>query len=63
MPELADTSRRYVENTVRARLQGPGVERYAARARSRRGRGRGAVLAVALALGAALVAVMVRLVR
>ncbi|HEX9241704.1 MAG TPA: hypothetical protein VF875_04620 [Anaeromyxobacter sp.] len=29
LPELPDTGRRYVENTVRARLASPGVERYA----------------------------------
>ena len=28
LPDLPETGRRYVENTVRARLASPGVERY-----------------------------------
>ncbi|HSN92104.1 MAG TPA: hypothetical protein VLS93_12815 [Anaeromyxobacteraceae bacterium] len=33
LPRLADTGRRYVEDTVRARLSGPGIERYPPRRR------------------------------
>jgi hypothetical protein len=54
MPELPDTGRHYVEDTVRARLASPGVERFQPRAG---GRGLGvalAVLAGALLLGAML---------
>jgi hypothetical protein len=53
MPTLRDTGRRYVEGTARARLQSPGVERYAS---ERRGAGRTA--AIAAALVAALVGAM-----
>ncbi len=34
-PKLGDTWRAYVENTIRTRVQGPGLERY--RTRRRRG--------------------------
>ncbi|HET8539184.1 MAG TPA: hypothetical protein VFL83_04870 [Anaeromyxobacter sp.] len=54
LPDLSDTGRRYVENTIRARLQSPGVERYP---RSRR-RGGGRVALAAL-LVAALVGAMI----
>lgn len=33
MPRLGDTPRLYVENTQRARVQSPGLERYRARRR------------------------------
>jgi hypothetical protein len=33
LPELPETGRHYVENTQRARLASPGIERYAARRR------------------------------
>jgi hypothetical protein len=29
LPDLPETGRRYVENTLRARLASPGLERYA----------------------------------
>ena len=51
MPELADTGRRYLDDTLRARLASPGIERY-----RRERRGGGAVLA-ALALVAAAIAI------
>jgi hypothetical protein len=53
LPSLPDTGRRYVEQTQRARLASPGVERYAPR------RGRGwRVLAVVLAAAALLAAML-----
>ncbi len=58
LPELATTARHYVENTGRARLAGPGIERCAATRR----RGAGGVLA-ALALLAALLGAMLWLAR
>lgn len=58
LPDLPDTGRRYVENTQRARLASPGVERY-----RRAGRRTGARVALA-ALGlAALVLAMLWLSR
>jgi hypothetical protein len=57
LPDLPDTGRHYVENTVRARLASPGVERY------RTGRGGGGRLAVAALAVAALVAAMIWLAR
>ena len=51
MPELADTGRRYLDDTLRARLASPGIERY-----RRERRGGGAALA-ALALVAAAIAI------
>ncbi len=61
LPDLGATGRRYVENTGRARLASPGIERFEAR----RGSGRrvgGALTAIALlALVAALVAAMLSL--
>ncbi len=59
LPDLPDTGRRYVENTVRARLASPGVEKY------RPARARAGVARVALAVlaGAALVAAMIWLAR
>jgi hypothetical protein len=53
LPDLPDTGRHYVENTVRARLASPGVEKYRP-ARS----GGGGRLAVAVLAVAALVAAM-----
>jgi hypothetical protein len=53
LPDLPDTGRRYLENTARARLASPGVERYPG-ARDRRG----SRLALAAAVLAALVAAM-----
>jgi hypothetical protein len=57
LPDLGATARRYVENTGRARLASPGIERFAGRPRARRIGGVVAALA-ALALIAALVAAM-----
>ena len=57
LPDLPDTGRHYVENTIRARLASPGVERY------RRARGSGARVALAVIVGAALVAAMFWLAR
>ena len=37
MPRLADTARRYLDNTIRARLASPGVERYRVERRSNAG--------------------------
>ena len=60
LPDLPDTGRRYVENTIRARLASPGVERY----RRAGGSGaRGARVALAAAVVVALVAAMVWLAR
>jgi hypothetical protein len=58
LPDLADTGRRYVENTFHARLASPGVERY----RRRGGATRARVVLATLA-GAALVATMLWLSR
>jgi hypothetical protein len=57
LPRLADTDRRYVEGTVRARLSGPGIERYPRR------RGRAGALAVAVLALAALVAAFLWMAR
>ncbi len=51
LPDLPDTGRRYVENTVRARLASPGVEKYR-RPGGRRGRVVLAAIAVAALVGA-----------
>ncbi len=56
LPSLPETGRRYVENTRRARLASPGVERYP----RRRGRAGRVVLAVLAA--AALICAMLLLV-
>jgi hypothetical protein len=57
LPDLDATSRRYVENTGRARLASPGIERFEARRGTRRGGG--VLVALALvALVAALIAAM-----
>ncbi len=55
LPDLSETGRRYVEQTVRARLASPGIERYAPR------RGSGARIVIALLVVAALVAGMLAL--
>jgi hypothetical protein len=55
LPSLPDTGRRYVEQTQRARLASPGVERYA----PRRANGWRALAAILLA--AVLVAAMLLL--
>jgi hypothetical protein len=55
LPSLPETGRHYVENTMRARLASPGVERYPRRA------GRGGRVAAGLLLLAALVAAMLAL--
>jgi hypothetical protein len=55
LPSLPDTGRLYVEQTRRARLASPGVERY------RRRGGRTGRLVVALAAVAGLVALMLLL--
>ena len=58
LPDLPGTGRRYVENTQRARLASPGVERY------RRERGQaGGRIALAVVGLAALVAAMLWLAR
>ena len=57
MPALPDTGRRYVENTLHARLASPGVERY------RRPGGTGPRLVLAALLVAALVGAMLWLAR
>jgi hypothetical protein len=54
LPDLPDTGRRYVENTVRARLASPGVERFP----GTKGRG-GARWVLAAAVLAALGAAMI----
>ncbi len=58
MPALPDTGRHYLDQTRRARLASPGIERFV---RERRRAPRAAVLAALLA--AALLAVMVWLAR
>jgi hypothetical protein len=55
LPTLPDTGRRYLDDTQRARLASPGVERYA------RPRGAGARVLVAAVLVAALIAAMLLL--
>jgi hypothetical protein len=54
MPDLPDTGRRYVENTLRARLGSPGVERY-----RRAPSGKGARVALAAVAVAALAAALI----
>jgi hypothetical protein len=51
LPKLAETARRYLDGTVRARLAGPGIERYPRR-RARAGGLAVALLALALLLAA-----------
>ena len=58
LPDLPDTGRRYLDNTVRARLASPGVERYP----PAKGR-RGARTALALLGLAVLIAAMLWLAR
>lgn len=53
LPDLPGTGRRYVENTVRARLASPGVERY-----QRADGGTGGRIALAALAIAALLAAM-----
>ena len=53
LPDLPDTGRQYVENTIRARLASPGIEKY----RSGRG-GSGGRVVLAVLAGAALVVAM-----
>ena len=57
LPDLPDTGRLWVENTIRARLASPGVEKY------RRPHGSGGRVALAALFVAALVAAMVWLAR
>ena len=57
LPDLPDTGRQYVENTMRARLASPWVEK------SRRARRGGARLVLAVLAVAALVAAMAWLAR
>lgn len=58
LPDLPDTGRRYVENTRRARLASPAVERY------RLAEGRSAARVALAAMGlAALVSAMLWLAR
>jgi hypothetical protein len=47
LPELPDTGRHYLGDTMRARLASPGIQRYAPK------RGHGAQVAVALVVVAA----------
>lgn len=54
LPDLPDTGRRYVENTRRARLASPGVERY----RRAGGRTGGRVALAALGLAALVLAML-----
>ncbi len=58
LPDLPDTGRQYVENTIRARLHSPGIEKY--RSSRRRGSGR---LVLAVLLAAAVLAAMAWLAR
>jgi len=53
LPDLAATGRRYLDDTLRVRLQSPGIERFEARPR-----GRGRTVAIALVLAAALAGVL-----
>ncbi len=55
LPSLPQTGRRYLDETLRARLASPGVERYPGR------RGHGGRVVVAVLLAAALVALMLLL--
>ncbi|WP_242371269.1 hypothetical protein [Anaeromyxobacter sp. SG26] len=50
MPRLGDTARRYLDDTVRARLASPGLERY--RVERKGGAGAVAVLALVALIGA-----------
>lgn len=58
LPDLHTTGRRYVEGTQRARLGGPGLERF-----ERPGRGNKRKVALGVVLVAALVALFVYLTR
>jgi hypothetical protein len=51
-PKLGDTWRNYLQNTIRARIQGPGLERYRFRRRH------GVPVVLALLLIAAVAAVI-----
>jgi len=53
LPDLPATGRHYVEDTARARLASPGIERYEGR------RGSGTRIALAILVAAALVAAMI----
>lgn len=53
LPDLPDTGRRYLDNTMRARLASPAVERF-----RRPSGGAGARIALGLLLAAALLATM-----
>lgn len=59
LPDLASTGRRYRDDTLRVRLQSPGIERYPAKG----GASRGGRVIVAALLAAALVTAMVWLAR
>jgi hypothetical protein len=52
LPGLPDTGRRYLDQTVRARLQSPGITRYPPR------RGHGGRIAFAVIVAAAVIAAM-----
>jgi hypothetical protein len=52
LPDLPDTGRRYRDDTMRARLASPGIERFARR------RGGGRALAAVLAVAAAVAGVL-----
>ena len=54
MPELRDTGRRYLDQTQRARLASPGLERYLSGRRAAGGAVVAAAVAVAAILGALL---------
>lgn len=53
LPDLPDTGRRYLDDTLRARLASPGVERF-----RRRSGGTGARLALGVLLASALLGTM-----
>lgn len=54
LPELPETGRRYVDNTLRARLGSPGVERHRSRAGSTGARVGLAAVAIVALVGAML---------
>jgi hypothetical protein len=55
LPDLASTGRRYRDDTLRVRLQSPGIERYVSKGK---GPGRAARVLLAALVAAGLVAAM-----
>ena len=53
LPDLPDTGRRYRDDTMRARLASPGIERFAGRRGGGRALGALAVIAAIAAIAAA----------